>query len=95
MPFLDFLRRKSSGKLGSGGGGGGAAMAPVTVTLSYKTLKPWTLEVEEDATVRLVKEFVARQVPDTGADDLKILCVRSWGGGGVGGGGEEWRGRPP
>ena len=33
MPFLDFLRRKSSGKLGSGGGGGGADMAPVTVTL--------------------------------------------------------------
>ena len=67
MPFLDFLRRKSSGKLGN------SSMAPVTVTLTYKTLRPWTIEVEDDATVRLVKEFIARQVPGTAPEDLKIL----------------------
>jgi hypothetical protein len=45
--FLDSLfRRKSSGKLGP-------SMAPITVTLSYKTHKPWKIEVEDDATVRL------------------------------------------
>jgi len=50
MPFLGALfRRKSSGKVGS------SHPEMMTVTLSYKALKPWRVEVEEDATVRLVK----------------------------------------
>ena len=49
MPFLGALfRRKSSGKMGK-------SSDTMTVTLSYKAHKPWRVEVEDDATVRLVK----------------------------------------
>jgi hypothetical protein len=50
------------------------AMPPIPVTLVFQ-LKSWKIDVEEDATVRLVKEFIARQCQDVVPEDLTILCV--------------------